>query len=445
MVLHPILKEKLNVALEPFLMPDWVRRDASLPGIDGKIHAVIGMRRAGKTVFLRQLQAERRKEVPPERALYLSLEDDRLAGIRADQLDALLEEYYRRFPSSRGSEVLSLYLDEVQTVPGWEQFVRRIQDTERVEVVVSGSSAKMLSHEVHTALRGRGMATVIRPFSFREYLRFRGEEPEAPSGSWGPKQRSLMEQRFMQYIEEGGFPEVQGKDSSLRRELLQGYVDTVLFRDIVERYDIKQVAALRWVVRHCLRNPAGRMSVHRLFLDLRAQGLPITKDAVYAMLDHLTDAFLLSTVSLWTDSERRRNSNPRKVYPSDVGLIGAYDVSGRKNLGHALESIVAQELERRASEVGYVSSSDGTEVDFAAHLSSGDRELIQVCADISVQGTVDRELRALRSAQQASVAPMGQRLLLLTHEQSRALVADGVIVQPVYEWLLEAHEGTRNL
>lgn len=351
-------------------------------GARGDRHA-----RAGKTTFLQQLLHARRAGLPPERALYLSFDDDRLAGLGAEQLGFLLEEYYRRTPALRGREVVYWFLDEIQLVTGWERFVRRALDTEKVEIVVSGSSARMLSREVHTSLRGRGMATVIRPFSFREFLRHRGEEPGADPRSWRPAERSLIEKRFREFLVEGGFPEAQGLAAVPHIELLQGYVDTVLFRDVVERYAVSQVAALRWLVRQCLRNPAGNFSVHRLHQDLKAQGHGVAKDAVHAMLGHLLDAFLLSAVALATESERKRNSNPRKLYPADPGLIRAFDVSGRANQGHALETAVFNELERRKAEVGYVKTDGGLEVDFLARYPDAGAELIQVCVDPSVART----------------------------------------------------------
>ncbi len=340
MALHPVLNEKLNTAVLPMPQLRATRRDAVLPAVPGKVHAVIGMRRAGKTTFLRQLQAEWRNSIPPERVVYLSFDDDRLADLPGEQLGLLLEEYYRRYPELRGRETVRWLLDEVQLVNGWERFVRRVLDTERVEIVVSGSSAKMLSREVHTSLRGRGMETVIRPFSFREFMRHRGTEPTRHVHEFTAVDRSLIEKEFREYLAVGGFPEAQGLSGELRVDLLQGYVDTVLFRDIVERYGITQIAALRWLTRQCLRNPAGSLSVHRLYLDLKAQGLGVAKDALHAMMGHLQDAFLISAVTLATDSERRRNSNPRKVYPVDTGLISAFDRSGRTNAGHALETLV---------------------------------------------------------------------------------------------------------
>ncbi|SRR6266545_492842 len=437
MPLRPVLLEKLNAALSPALSPPLTRRDARLPEVPGKVHAVIGMRRAGKTTFLRQLQAARRENLPPERAVFVSFDDDRLAELTTDQLSLLLEEYYRRYPELRNRETVCWLLDEIQLVAGWERFVRRVLDSEQVEIVVSGSSARMLSREVHTSLRGRGIATVIRPFSFREFLRHRGEEPERDAARWTAAERSLVEKRFQEFLREGGFPETQGLSSSLRIELLQGYVDTVLFRDVVERYGISQVAALRWLVRQCLRNPAGSFSVHRLHQDLKAQGHGVAKDVVHAMLGHLLDAFLLSAVPLATDSERRRNSNPRKLYPVDPGLIRAYDTSGRSNLGHALETAVLNELERRKAEVGYVKTEEGFEVDFHVRYLTGAEELVQVCADPSAPAAMDRELRALTQAAQTEPRA-ARRLLVLNRDQVIPLgtSASEVIVQPAYEWLL---------
>lgn len=435
MPLHPVLAEKLSAALEAGPLPPFTRRDARLPALPNKAHAVVGMRRTGKTTFLRQLVAERREELPAERAVFLGFDDDRLADVSVEQLGFLLEEYYRRYPALRGRQTVLWVLDEVQLVPGWERFVRRVLDSEKVEIVVSGSSARMLSREVHTSLRGRGLATVIRPFSFREFLRHRGEEPADEPRRWTPAERSLVEKRFREFLVEGGFPEAQGLAPALRIELLQGYVDTVLFRDVVERHRVSQVAALRWMVRHCLRNPAGSFSVHRLHRDLRSQGLGLARDGVEAMLDHLMDAFLLSAVPLATDSERRRNTNPRKLYPVDPGLVDAFDAGARANLGHALETAVANELERRGADVGYVKTADGLEVDFLARHRAAGEELLQVCADPSPSDTRARELRALASA--AKEHPRAARRLLVLDRDS-LVPAEGlrVAVQPAYEWLL---------
>lgn len=436
MPLHPILIEKLTEAVSAIHIPDLTLRDARLPNIAGKVHAVIGMRRSGKTTFLRQLQSERRKTLPPERAIYISFDDDRIMDLPQGQLSQLLEEYYRRYPELRGKESVFWYLDEIQVVDGWERFIRRVIDSERVEFVISGSSARMLSREVHTSMRGRSVETVIRPFSFREFLRHRGEEPQKSCDTLTTHERSQIERLFRVYLQEGGFPEVQKLPANLHLEILQSYVNTVLFRDILERHNITQVAALRWLVRQCLRNPASSFSIHRLNQDLKVQGLGVSKDILHAMFGYLIDAFLISVVPLSTDSERKRNSNPRKVYPVDPGLIRAFDTSGKSNEGHALETVVQIELERRKTDIGYIKTSSGYEVDFHARFPNGTEELIQVCTDLSSNDTQERELKALKEASEEY--PRAQkRLLLLEREQAYQINMPNIYIQPVYEWLLQ--------
>jgi len=438
MSLHPILAEKLSEAVLPAPPLSMTLRDARLPAVSGKVHAVIGMRRAGKTTFLRQLLAEYRAELPTEQAIYLSFDDDRLGELPLEQLGFLLEEYYRRYPGLRGTKQVHWFLDEIQLVSGWERFARRVLDTEKISLVVSGSSAKMLSREVHSSLRGRGMETIIRPFGFREFLRHRREEPVKPPERWTAPDRSHMEHQFREFLIQGGFPEIQNLPTNLRIDLLQGYVDTVLFRDVVERHAISQVAALRWIVRHALRNPAGRVSIYRLYQDLRSQGHAIGKDAVHAMVGHLIDAFLISAVSIATESERQRNSNPRKIYPSDPGLISAFAASGRANAGHALETVVFHELDRRDAEISYVKCGGDLEVDFLARFPDGSEELIQVCADLSDPATHARELRAIEAA--ADLHPQATRRLLVLNRDAMdgAKPPPELTIEPASDWILRS-------
>lgn len=434
--LNPVLLDQLNSALRPAAPSNSTHRDARLPNIPGKVHAVIGMRRAGKTTFLKQLQAEMRASLPPERAMYLSFDDDRLADVDVTQLDALLEEYYRRFPELRGQEEVHWYLDEVQLVEGWERFVRRVSDTERVRFVISGSSAKLLSREVHTSLRGRSVATVISPFSFREFLRHRGAEPLAPPGHWTAAERSSVEKRFRDYLRAGGFPEAQGLESRERVPLLQGYVDSVMLRDVVERYEVSQVAALRWLLRFLLRNPAGKVSVRKLTNDARSQGFSIGRETVGDLLDHVTDAFLVGLVPLASESTRQQSTNPTVAYPVDTGLIQAFDPSGRPQSGQALETAVFNELDRRRRDVGYVKILEsGAEVDFLSRDYEGNDELIQVCAEPTRSATWDRELRALH---EASPLHRGARrtLLVMNREHVIGVSEADIGVVPAYEWLL---------
>jgi uncharacterized protein len=437
MAIHPILNEKLNQALDDLPPTRMTQRDIVLPAVPNKAQAVIGMRRAGKTTFLLQLQSQKRALEPkaPHKAIYLSFDDDRLSDLDHAQLSELLEEYFRRHPELRNKQRCTWYLDEIQLVAGWERFVRRVLDTEQIDIVVSGSSARMLSREVHTSLRGRGLETIVRPFSFREYLRHRQLEPLKASNRLKAAERSAIEKSFLQYLRFGGFPEAQGLTQVLQTQLLQSYVDTVIFRDIIERYQLSQIAALRWLTRQCLRNPASLISLHRFHLDLKAQGHGTSKDALHAMFGHLLDAFLIEAIPIATESERQLNANPRKIYPIDPGLIAAFDQSGRSNIGHALEVMVQSELQRRGARLAYVKTKRGFEVDFLARYPNGDEQLIQVCADLSEASTRERELRALADA--AQLYPRADKLVLVLYPSDVPLVqVAGVDTHTAWGWAL---------
>jgi len=169
-----LLRQKLDESLATG-SPVLTRREVHLPGIRGKAFAVIGVRRAGKTCFMSQCRADRLNEGRPREAqLMVSLEDERLVGLSVADLGWLLEEHARRFPGLREKGGVSFYLDEVQLVPGWEGLVRRLMDAGGIEFFVSGSSARLLSREVATSLRGRAMEVPVTPFSFREALRHAG-------------------------------------------------------------------------------------------------------------------------------------------------------------------------------------------------------------------------------------------------------------------------------
>jgi predicted AAA+ superfamily ATPase len=380
-------------------VPTYTRRDVRLPAVPGKAVAVIGMRRSGKTTFLWQCLAERLAAGTPREALLcLNFEDERLAGIQPTDLQWMVEEYYRLRPEFRDSRRVSFFLDEIQAAPGWETFARRLIDTEQVDLFLSGSSARLLSREVATSMRGRGMEVLIHPFSFREALRHAGVEPTKPWHMVNKATRSALDRRLREYLTAGGFPEAQGLPAGDHASLLRTYVDVAVLRDVIERHGISNPLALRWLQRHLLANPAALFSVQKFHDSLRSQGVPVGKDNLHAFLGYLEDTFLIRTVSIQTASERQRMVNPRKAYPVDPGLIPVYERTGRPNLGHALETAVLVELERRGCEVAYVRTKEGFEVDFIGRSPLGKWTLLQVCAEISNPVTREREIRALASA-----------------------------------------------
>jgi len=434
--IHSALTQKINDSLVA-VIPRLTRREVRLPLVPGKALAVIGMRRSGKTCFLSQCMADLLAAgAPRESLLLMNFEDDRLAGMEASDLSFMLESYYQLHPEFRDHTRITLLLDEVQLIPGWETFARRILDSEKVRLFLSGSSASMLSREVHTSMRGRAMEVTVFPFSFREALSHRNLLPEKEWHALPKARRSTLEKAFRTYLTEGGFPDAQNLDVRDRRPLLQGYVDVAVLRDVIERHGISNPIALRWLQRHLLGNPAAPFSIQKFYDALKSQGLPISKDSLHAFLAHFEDAFLIRTTSLLTASERQRMVNPRKAYPIDPGLIPIYERTHRDNLGHALETAVLIELLRRGCEVHYFRTLKGNEVDFHAIDAAGDPMLIQVCANASDPATLQREVRSLLEAK--TQHPDIRTLLILLDPLSPGTsVPDGIELTSAIQWFLE--------
>ncbi|MGQ9663511.1 MAG: ATP-binding protein [Kiritimatiellia bacterium] len=438
--LRQLIRQKILDA-EAAPIPPFTPRDIHVPAVPNKAIAVIGMRRTGKTTFLWQVLADRvAAGTPREGILYFNLDDERLAEPTVAELSLVLEEYYRMHPEWRDRKRALFLFDEIQLVPGWERFARRILDSENLDLFLSGSSARMLSREVATSMRGRAMEAPVFPFSFREFLRHHGREIQDPERAT-KAERSALHRDLEAYLRVGGFPEAQGISERDRVQLLREYVDVTILRDVIERHGISQPLVLRRLVRHLLANAAGLFSVNRFYNDLKSQGVRIAKDSLHAYLSHLEDAFLGYSVWLATDSERRRTSNPRKIYPVDPALIPIFDRSGRVQLAKALETAVFIELLRRGAEIGYVRTAEGYEVDLLARWIGGDEELIQVCVEVQDTATLEREIRALETAAREH-RKAALSLVTLASESIRE-VPETIRVYEAGMWLLRATPGSK--
>jgi hypothetical protein len=394
------------------------------------------MRRSGKTTFLHQMRQKRHEQgIPRECLPYINFEDERLAGLTVQDLSILLEEYYRRFPTFRGSQTVTWCFDEIQVVPGWERFVRRLLDSEKVEIFVSGSSAALLSREIATAMRGRAWEVVIFPFSFEEYLRHRSLPVPERLDVLPARERSILEGALRDYLAIGGFPEVQAGETPIRNRLLSDYVDVAILRDVVERHGISNVASLRWLVRHLLGNPGTLFSVEKFHAALKSQGLSVGRDTLHQFLGYLEDCFLVRFTWIEANSERRRMVNPRKAYPVDTGFIPIFDRSRRANIGHALETAVRIELERRGMQTHYVRTRDGLEVDFLSRSPEGEEELIQVCTSLDEPTTRAREIRGLQAA--ATEHPRASLHLLTLAPETVQDVSASIQLHNAALWFLE--------
>lgn len=419
-------------------LPALTRRHVELPWLPNKIDTVIGMRRSGKTWLLFQIISDLlSSEIPKESILYLNLEDERLLPMTASDLRQIPDIYYRRYPHLRDRSC-AFFFDEIQNIPGWEQFIRRLLDTENIHICLTGSSAKLLSREIATSLRGRSIATEIFPFSFLEALEHAGIDTGGGKRP-GAKKRALLENRLLAYLLEGGFPEVQKIDAEYRVRILQNYLDVVILRDLVERHQISNIFPLRYMIRHLLNANASLFSVNKFYNDLKSQGIRCGKNTLHEYLDYLSDAYLFFQVYVHTHSERVRMVNPRKIYAIDPGLVRACSRSIRTDWGHLLENFVFLELRRSSAIIEYYRTKKGREVDFLVTDRGGQKSLVQVSADMKEPVTRQRELRSLLEAMKE--CKLRQATVVTLNQEEKLETEAGLIhILPASLWALKLFE-----
>jgi len=413
-------------------LPVPVPRDQKLSEIKGKADVVIGMRRAGKTWFCYQKMAQLLDAgIEKAKILYLNFEDDRLLGFDISHFQHVLDVYFAKYPEHRNTECY-FFFDEIQRIDQWEIFIRRLLDTENVRVYLTGSSSKLLSTEIASNLRGRSMPIEIFPFSFREFLKYHGLFLETPI-TFGAKTTSTLRKAARDYLEVGGFPEVQRLERNLRMEVLQGYIDSVLLKDIIERHGVGNVTALKHLVRSVMVSPGGKFSVNKFYNTLRSMAVKCTKNNLYDYLVHLVDAFVFSKAPLHTRSEKVRLINPAKIYTIDTGLLNAMTFRNSSDYGLLLENMVFMHLRREGNDIEYVKTKDGFETDFfARNKATGDVKLVQVCWDVSDKKTFERELRGLKSAMAEFEIASGT---IVTWDEEM-VIEDEINIVPAWKWLL---------
>ncbi|MBM4049108.1 MAG: ATP-binding protein, partial [Planctomycetes bacterium] len=289
----------------------------------------------------------------------------------------------------------------------------------------------LLGREIASALRGRTLPYTLLPFSFAEYLRYHGVDAKDVHST---ENRNRIIALFDRYLVRGGYPEVLDYDDEMFVRTLQSYVDIMMYRDVIERHDIRSIHVVRDMARRLMATNAMTFSVHKYFKDLRSRGVRVSKDTLYGLLDHFTDAFLVLPVNRFDPSVAKQEQALKKIYVSDPGLTAAYTLDRAANAGRQLETVVFLELKKRELDVFYWA--DDTECDFVVQEGQRVARAIQVCYELSDENR-DREVRGLVSALDNFQLQDG---LLLTHLQEDRLDVQGhrINVRPVWKWILGA-------
>lgn len=404
-----------------------VEREYEIPVDTNKIVSLIGVRRSGKTYMLYKLIASLRKEVERQNIVYINFEDDRLFPIALQDMDALIEGYYELYPEKRDQKVY-FFLDEVQNIEGWELFVRRIYDTLNMQLFITGSSSKLLSSEIATSLRGRTIVYEIFPFSFREYLTYRKIEINLYSSS----SISFIQNAFNTYLQEGGFAETFGQSEDVQKRILKDYMDLIVYKDIIERYAIKNNALLKHLIKYLFVNMGTLISFTKLYNEYKSLGYKLSKDTLYEYVSYLQEAYTLFTTPIYRNSVKEEQRHPKKLYAIDNGFKKLFDASLSKDYSKLYENMAFLHLRRKTSEVYYFKGRQ--EVDLYANINGG--LLVNVSYAIESKVTLKRELDALLEGMQYFDLDQSY---LVTSQRDETIEIEGkkVIIVPMWKWLLE--------
>lgn len=412
---------------------DVIHRDEELPVNRKKIITIPGVRRCGKsTLMMIAINTLIESGVSVQNILWMGFDDERLKKMTSDDLDEVIAAYMELYPGVPIKDV-HIFFDEIQIIEGWEYFVLRVYKSYCKNIYICGSNATMLSTELGTALRGYPLEYRTYPLSFNEYCRFNGVNTD----SYLEQDRAKVRNAFAGYNRASAFPEVVLTMSETERlQLLNGYFDTMLLKDVAEHYGIANLPVLRYFVKRIMANLTKPTSILSIYNDIKSQGWRINKDELYKWADYVCDVFMFVRIPKYDRSLAKEQKSQKKYYCIDNGLRSAILLPQSDDNGKLLENIVFLHLNRNlkpAERIFYYQES--AECDFVVQRNEQVDELIQVTWDMSDDNTREREINGLL---EASKVTRCDKLTVVTIEEESSFEKNGktIRVVPAWKWLL---------
>ena len=404
-------------------------------GIDLKSDFIItisGPRRAGKTFICFQMIEELIKEgISKENILYINFEDNKLIGADSNDLDKLLDAYKELYSLNKKQHVY-LFFDEIQVVKNWDAWIRKIHDIDKnIKLILTGSSSKLLSKEISTALRGRVLNREVFPLSFKEIVLWKGLNYNLKTLSYS-EDRIEIKKLFNHFINEGGYPAVTYQKTN-REEILQSYYGSMIFKDIVERYNIEDIKKIKMLANLLLESTSKDISYNKLANKLKSIGMNISKNTIIEYISYFEDAYVFFQNIKYEYSQGKQLGSIKKVYFIDNGMLNTVSFKFSKDSGKLLENLVFLELRRRNKKIFY--NKDSYECDFIIQEKDKVVQAIQVTESLSS----DNEKREINGALEAMNKFKLEEGIILTLDEERLIETEGkkILVIPVWKWLLE--------
>lgn len=397
--------------LETVLVNQMQRFKNSKPGINRRINflqyvnhpqiiVITGVRRCGKSTLLRQLA-----DFFPS-YLYVNLDDERFAGIGIHHLTEIMTIFEENQPGIR-----TIFLDEIQNIPEWERFVRRIHD-DGYQVFLTGSNAQLLSSELGTRLTGRYVTISLWPFRFDEYSNIMGVS-EFPQGT---EAEAEIQRLFIRYLEEGGFPGfLQYQDP----EILHQIFEDIIYRDIIVRYGIREILPFRELCRYIYSNLTREASYQSLAKSIGVKNAM----TIRSWIGYLQDSFLISECFRFDYSLRRQHAYHKKMYGIDTGLRNTVSFRFSGDTGMLFEQAVWMEYKSRGYDLFWFKAEG--ECDFLVFDSGKIITCIQACTELTLENQ-EREVSGLLKAMKEMRCDDG---VILTLRQYQEMVIEGMRIK----------------
>ena len=426
---------KTQIAMRQTEFPIHLKmRECQLPIDVDKIITIPGVRRCGKTSRMEGVVNELLNSgVGRERILWVSFDDERVVNMIPDEFDLIIEAYREMYPHIDMQSVY-IFFDEIQLINNWEYFVMRLFKHYSKHIYISGSNATMLSSELKSALRGWPDEQETLPLSFKEYCVFN----EINTESWLEADMAKLRNAFAAFNNEGGFPEVVLTNNPLQKtKVLQTYFDTMLLKDLVEHYKLRNIEALRYFLKRIMANLTKPTSIRAIFGDIKSQNLKVSKNDLYEWAGYACDIFLFIRIPNYNKSLKKIESSLPKYYCIDNGLYSSVLLPQSDDDGKKLENTVFLHLYRHKTPIQQIFYYQGKgECDFLIQSGVSIEQLIQVTWRMDNEETRKREIRGLVEAAELTGC---KNLCIITADTQEVITLDNgleIKVIPAWRWLL---------
>lgn len=404
------------------------KRISTLLGYD-EVLVIKGIRRSGKsTLMLNCIKNLLMSGVDIKNVLFINLEDPRFINSLSTDLLQDIKDVYLEYLNP--DETPYIFLDEIQNIPNWEKWVNKEYELKLSHITISGSNSSMLSSEIASSLSGRYLQIDVYPLSFEEYLHFKDINVKNKLDL--VEKKIELNREFEAYIQHGGFPKVLDYEVADKRDLLITYKDSILLKDIVARYNLKEFKTLEEIAAFLLANSGISQSVNKL-----KNNFHISYDMANAYLEYLIKAYMLFEIPKFDYSLKKQNANDKKYYSVDLGLSNIMRVPNLQTRGDDLETVVFLELLRRGYKVYYYKTTNGLECDFIVEKENLITQLIQVTSSLKDEKTKKRELRSFsKTIEELQLKEIESFVI---HENTtKTIIYDNLTIKTINikEWLI---------